>query len=92
MFFCLFVYLSLPICRLLGKEKNEKVKNIIPLTPGFLSCLYGSCNAVDGLSKSTCKLFLNINNEKHSQTVDYLLQGFWCSKCDRNIAHNPELY
>ncbi|KAF3944319.1 hypothetical protein CMV_029205 [Castanea mollissima] len=77
---------------LLGKEKNEKVKNIIPLTPGFLSCLYGSCNAVDGLSKSTSKLFLNINNEKHSQTVDYLLQGFWCSKCDRSIAHNPELY
>ncbi|KAK4562116.1 hypothetical protein RGQ29_004827, partial [Quercus rubra] len=54
----------------LGKEKNEKVKNIIPLTLGFLSCLYGSCNA----------------------TVDYLLQGFWCSKCDRSIAHNPELY
>nr|POE65846.1 serine/threonine-protein kinase atr [Quercus suber] len=77
---------------LLGKEKNEKVKNIIPLTLGFLSCLYGSCNAVDGLSKSTCKLFLNINNDKHSQTVDYLLQGFWCSKCDRSIAHNPELY
>ena len=87
---CLFT--SLSICRFLGKEKNEKVKNIIPRTLGFLSCLYGSCNAVNGLSKSTCKLFLNINNDKHSQTVDYLLQGFWCSKCDRSIAHNPELY
>jgi serine/threonine-protein kinase ATR len=90
-FFCYFC-LPLSICRLLEKEKNEKVKNIIPLSLGFLSCLYGSCNAVDGLSKSTCKLFLNIKNEKHSQTVDYLLQGFWCSKCDRSIAHNPELY
>jgi serine/threonine-protein kinase ATR len=68
------------------------VKKIVPLSLGFLACLYGSCTAVDGLDKSVCKLFLNINNEKHSQTVDYLLQGFWCSKCDRSIVHNAEVY
>ncbi|XP_062175775.1 serine/threonine-protein kinase ATR isoform X2 [Alnus glutinosa] len=75
----------------LGREKHVSVKKIIPLSLGFLSCLYGSCT-VDGLDKSVCKLFLNINNEKHSQTVDYLLQGFWCSKCDRSVVHNAELY
>ncbi|XP_059445807.1 serine/threonine-protein kinase ATR isoform X2 [Corylus avellana] len=76
----------------LGREKHVNVKKIVPLSLGFLSCLYGSCTTVDGLDKSVCKLFLNINNEKHSQTVDYLLQGFWCSKCDRSVVHNAEVY
>lgn len=57
-----------------------------------MSCLHGSFAAVDGLHKSACKLFLNINNEKHSQTLDYLPKGFWCSKCDQNVVHNHELY
>ncbi|KAG7975717.1 hypothetical protein I3843_06G113400 [Carya illinoinensis] len=76
----------------LGREKDEKVKSVIPLSLGFLSCLHGSFAAVDGLHKSACKLFLNINNEKHSQTLDYLPKGFWCSKCDQNVVHNHELY
>lgn len=76
----------------LGTEMHVNVKKIVPLSLGFLSCLYGSCTAVNGLDKSMCKLFLNINSERHSQTVDYLLQGFWCSKCDKGIVHNPELY
>ncbi|KAJ7967115.1 serine/threonine-protein kinase ATR [Quillaja saponaria] len=71
----------------LGKD-NEKVKKIIPFSLGLLSCLYGTCSSVDGKVKSECKLFLNVNNDKHSQTADYLLQGFWCSKCDRNSVRN----
>lgn len=77
-------------CRSLGRERNEKVKNIIPFSLGFLSCLYGSCNNGDDMNRSQCKLFMH--NEKHSQTVDYLLQGFWCSKCDNSVQHNTESY
>ena len=71
-------------------EKQEKVKNIIPFSLGYLSCLYGSCNAGDGLDKSRCKLFWNTKIEKHNRTVDYLLEGFRCSKCDRSNQCNNE--
>nr|XP_048336390.1 serine/threonine-protein kinase ATR-like isoform X3 [Ziziphus jujuba var. spinosa] len=67
----------------LGGEKHEKVKNIIPFSLGYLSCLYGSCHA-----GYECRLYLNMNNEKHSETVDYLLQGFWCPKCDKSVHGN----
>lgn len=67
------------------------IKKIIPFSLGYLSCLYGSSNSGDNHRNSECKLFLNIKNERHSQTVDYLLQGFWCSKCDSSIQHNKAL-
>lgn len=44
------------------------------------------------MNRSQCKLFLKMHNEKHSQTVDYLLQGFWCSKCDNSVQHSTESY
>ncbi|PON40311.1 Coatomer beta subunit [Trema orientale] len=64
-------------------EKHEKVRNVLPFSLGYMSCLYGSCNAGAGLDKSECKLFLTTKNENPCRTVDFLLQGFWCSKCDR---------
>ncbi|XP_011046623.1 PREDICTED: serine/threonine-protein kinase ATR isoform X3 [Populus euphratica] len=76
---------------LLGKEENIKVKRSIPFTLGFLSCFYGSCSIVDGPPLGECKLFIDINNEKHGKTADYL-QGFWCSKCDRSIVHNHKVH
>ncbi|KAK8624063.1 hypothetical protein V6N13_065420, partial [Hibiscus sabdariffa] len=74
----------------LEKDKLEKVKKVIPYCLGFLSCLYGSFHGVDGIEKCSCKLFLNIKYEKQVETLDYLLQGFWCSKCDRSVLHNGE--
>lgn len=62
------------------------VKNIIPFSLGYLSCLYGSCHAGD-----ECKLYLNMKNDKRSETVDYLLQGFWCPKCDKSVHGNNKL-
>ncbi|KAL5561258.1 hypothetical protein UlMin_031005 [Ulmus minor] len=75
----------------LGVNKSKKVKNVIPFSLGYLSCLYGSFTAGVGLTKSECKLFLNLKNEKHCRTADYLLQGFWCSKCDKSHPCNVEL-
>ncbi|XP_007041728.2 PREDICTED: serine/threonine-protein kinase ATR isoform X1 [Theobroma cacao] len=75
---------------LLEKDKHEKVKKVIPYCLGFLSCLHGSYHGVDGIEKSSCKLFLNIKDEKQIETLDYLLQGFWCSKCDRCVVHDDE--
>ncbi|CAL9022861.1 unnamed protein product [Prunus brigantina] len=73
-------------------ERPEKVRNIIPFSLGLLSCLYGSCNDGDGTNRSQCKLVLNMKNEKHGRTADYLLQGFWCSKCDRSVRQNTAVY
>ncbi|KAL7198528.1 hypothetical protein ACSBR2_020923 [Camellia fascicularis] len=76
----------------LEEEKNEQVKKIIPLSLGYLACIYGSCNGVDSLCESDCKLFLGKENVKHNSAVDHLLHGFWCSMCDRRVVHNHELY
>ncbi|CAL5378051.1 unnamed protein product [Camellia sinensis] len=76
----------------LEEEKNEQVKKIIPLSLGYLACIYGSCNGVDSLCESDCKLFLAKENVKHNSAVDHLLRGFWCSMCDRRVVHNHELY
>ncbi|KAM1987180.1 hypothetical protein ACFX15_034478 [Malus domestica] len=81
-------HISRRLVEFLAGERSEKVKNIIPSSLGFLSCLFGSCNDGDGMNRSRCKLVLNMNNEKRSQTVDYLLQGFWCSECDKSVQLN----
>ncbi|KAM6558479.1 hypothetical protein CsatA_027718 [Cannabis sativa] len=73
-------------------EKHDKVKNVIPFSLGYLSCLHGSCNTGDGVDKSKFKLFVNTTNEKQCQTLGYLLQGFLCSKCDKKNKCKNELY
>ncbi|KAM2581297.1 hypothetical protein TB1_003592 [Malus domestica] len=44
------------------------------------------------MNRSWCRLVLNMKNEKRSQTMDYFLQGFWCSKCDRSVQLNTESF
>ncbi|KAK3000870.1 hypothetical protein RJ639_017709 [Escallonia herrerae] len=68
----------------LGSEKHEQIKKTIPLSLGYLACLYGSFNGVSGPCE--CKLFLGKESKKHSWTESCLLRGFWCSKCDKNVA------
>ncbi|XP_057966398.1 serine/threonine-protein kinase ATR [Malania oleifera] len=75
----------------LGTEKHEHVKRIIPLSLGYLACLYGLSTVVDCREASVCKLFLNNKNEKQSRTVDHLSQGFWCMRCDKGVMHNHEI-
>ncbi|XP_034681323.1 serine/threonine-protein kinase ATR isoform X6 [Vitis riparia] len=75
----------------LENEKHEKVKKIIPFSLGFLACLYGLCNVVAGPDETACKLFFKSENEKWSQSVEHVLEGFWCPKCDGRIANNHEL-
>ncbi|CBI37818.3 unnamed protein product, partial [Vitis vinifera] len=75
----------------LENEKHEKVKKIIPFSLGFLACLYGLCNVVAGLDETACKLFFKSENEKWSQFVEHVLEGFWCPKCDGRIANDHEL-
>lgn len=75
----------------MGKDEHENVKRIFPISFGFLLCLSGTCSSIVDWDKNACKLLLNVEDEILSQTVDYLLENFWCSKCDTNVVHNQEL-
>lgn len=77
---------------LVENEKHENVKKIIPFSIGFLACLYGLCNVVAGLDETACKLFLKHENEKWSRSVEHVLEGFWCPKCDSRIGNNQEIH
>lgn len=78
--------------RYLERENDEQIKKIIPLSLGYLACLCGSCTGVGGLCQSNCKLFIKKNNVKHNWTVDHLVRGFWCSKCDQCVGNSDILY
>ncbi|KAJ1436334.1 Zinc finger C2H2-type [Sesbania bispinosa] len=46
---------------------------------------------VSGLHINECKLLLNVKSGRTCWTVDHLLQGFSCSKCDRKFTcHHDE--
>ncbi|KAL5713935.1 non-specific serine/threonine protein kinase [Ranunculus cassubicifolius] len=72
----------------LRRKKRGQVDKFIPLSVGYLACLYGTYDATD--SGNACKLFLRGSCERQSQTLDLLSQGFWCPKCDKRVAINPE--
>ncbi|XP_061337449.1 serine/threonine-protein kinase ATR [Gastrolobium bilobum] len=72
------------------KRDNEKVKKFVPISLGLLSCLYGCRRAVSSVHINACKLFLNDKSGRKCWTVDNLLQGFSCSKCDRNFICNHD--
>ncbi|KAL0422946.1 UNVERIFIED_CONTAM: Serine/threonine-protein kinase ATR [Sesamum latifolium] len=72
----------------LKKETKEQVKKFIPLCLGYLACLYGCCNGGAALLEADCKLYLKKDKEKEQLIMDYLLQGFWCSRCDSTTAVN----
>ncbi|KAL2512513.1 Serine/threonine-protein kinase ATR [Abeliophyllum distichum] len=77
---------------ILEKEKNVQVKKVIPLCIGYLACIYGACNGVAGLYESECKLYLKKDRENQNLSVDNLLRGFWCSKCDQRVSLNYGSY
>ncbi|KAF8405476.1 hypothetical protein HHK36_010382 [Tetracentron sinense] len=76
--------------KFLGKDKHDQLNRNIPFSIGYLACLYGSSNVVDGLDKNACKLFLGDENERQYQTLDHLLRGFWCPTCDKRVVCNHE--
>ncbi|CAN7059710.1 unnamed protein product [Brassica rapa subsp. trilocularis] len=69
------------------KEEDLMVKKTIPQSLGFLSCLYGS--STTGPEKTACHLFLH-EDIKKDETLNCLLQGFQCSKCDKLIESKDE--
>ncbi|XP_054777127.1 serine/threonine-protein kinase ATR [Prosopis cineraria] len=71
------------------KRDNAKVKKFVARSLGLLSCLYGCSRSVSGY-KNECKLYPNAKSEKTCWTVDCLLQGFRCSKCDRKLISNHD--
>lgn len=86
------IYFLFLCFRILRKEKNEQVKKIIVLSLGHLACLHGYYNGVAASLGTECKLYLTKENDKEDSRMDHLLQGFWCSKCDRSIAVDNESY
>ncbi|TKY50719.1 Serine/threonine-protein kinase ATR [Spatholobus suberectus] len=70
------------------KKDNEKVKKFLPTSLGLLSCLYGCRRSVSDSHINECKLFVNVKSGRTCLTVDCLLQGFCCSKCNSNFICN----
>ncbi|XP_047310870.1 serine/threonine-protein kinase ATR [Impatiens glandulifera] len=79
------------ILQLLGKEKSDNVKKVIPPCLGYLACLCGSYNGLDGFGERKCKLYMKKETETHIWTVN-LLRGFYCSKCERKTFDDQNLY
>ncbi|CAA0406623.1 unnamed protein product [Arabidopsis thaliana] len=69
------------------EEKELMIKKAIPQSLGFLSCLYGS--STTDSEKTACHLFLH-EDLKKDETLNSLLQGFRCSKCDKFIEREGE--
>ncbi|KAL1193295.1 Serine/threonine-protein kinase ATR [Cardamine amara subsp. amara] len=69
------------------KEDHLMVKKTIPQSLGFLSCLYGS--STTGSEKTACHLLLH-EDIKKEETLNFLLQGFQCSKCDKFFKSKDE--
>ncbi|BAT93667.1 hypothetical protein VIGAN_08019000 [Vigna angularis var. angularis] len=70
------------------KRDNEKVKKFLPTSLGLLSCLYGCKRSISGSNINECKLFVNVKSGRTCSTVDCLLQGFFCSKCNGSFICN----
>ncbi|XP_027365272.1 serine/threonine-protein kinase ATR [Abrus precatorius] len=72
------------------KRDNEKVKKILPISLGLLSCLFGCRRLISSSYINECKLFVNAKSGRICWTLDRLLQGFCCSKCDRSFMCNHD--
>ncbi|CAI9104764.1 OLC1v1003516C1 [Oldenlandia corymbosa var. corymbosa] len=73
-------------------ESIYHTNKIVPLSLGALACLYGSCLGVGTQSESDCRLFLNLGSCGKKPSVDNLLGGFRCSKCDTGVMLNEGVY
>ncbi|MQL84785.1 hypothetical protein Taro_017301 [Colocasia esculenta] len=68
---------------ILEADGRNQARRFIPLSIGYLSCLHSVYNHLDG---SSCKIYLDRLDERQFQTVDFLLGGFWCSKCNKGVG------
>ncbi|KAK9112594.1 hypothetical protein Scep_020113 [Stephania cephalantha] len=73
---------------LLITDKWNEVHTIIPLTIGYLTCLYGTFDVID--TASSCKLFIKKASRSQYQTLELLSEGFWCSKCDSRVVYDDK--
>ncbi|KAG0457231.1 hypothetical protein HPP92_022388 [Vanilla planifolia] len=69
-------------------EKNEEVCKSALISLGYLSCLYDFYPSTDKIDGTQCKLFISDHGGQHTQTIDLLSNGFWCSKCDKHVVHS----
>ncbi|MCD7463303.1 hypothetical protein HAX54_050313 [Datura stramonium] len=70
---------------ILEKEAHGRNNKVIPGCLGYLACLYGSCT-IGVLRECQCKFYLQKGNISLNTTMDDLVGGFWCSKCDINAG------
>ncbi|PHT64079.1 Serine/threonine-protein kinase ATR [Capsicum annuum] len=70
---------------ILEKEAHGRINKVIPVCLGYLTCLYGSCKS-GVLRKCQCKFYLPKSSIRLNMTMDDLVRGFWCSKCDINAG------
>ncbi|GAB4838582.1 hypothetical protein Ancab_028127 [Ancistrocladus abbreviatus] len=75
---------------LLEKMKHGRVKTIVPLLLGYVSCLYGACDGSGSSYRNKCKFFIPSGYERHDSMLDCLSQGFWCSRCDRGAIQSND--
>ncbi|KAK9109353.1 hypothetical protein Sjap_017413 [Stephania japonica] len=75
---------------LLITDKWNEVNTIIPLTIGYLTCLYGTFDVID--STSSCKLFIKKAYRSQYQTIELLSEGFWCPNCDYRVVYDDKEY
>ncbi|KAH0698336.1 hypothetical protein KY290_016254 [Solanum tuberosum] len=86
---------------ILEKEAHGRINKVIPGCLGYLACLYGSCTT-GVLRKGQCKFYLSKGNIRLNMTMDDLVGGFWCSKCDMHaglvnrsnstVLHLPDIH
>lgn len=87
--------------KILEKEAHGRINKVIPGCLGYLACLYGSCTT-GVLRKCQCKFYLPKGNIRLNMTMDDLVRGFWCSKCDMHaglvnrsnstVLHLPDIH
>ncbi|XP_027767685.1 serine/threonine-protein kinase ATR isoform X2 [Solanum pennellii] len=86
---------------ILEKEAHGRINKVIPGCLGYLACLHGSCTT-GVLRKCQCKFYLPKGNIRLNMTMDDLVRGFWCSKCDMHaglvnrsnstVLHLPDIH
>nr|XP_019711022.1 serine/threonine-protein kinase ATR isoform X1 [Elaeis guineensis] len=74
----------------LSRDKSKQVRKSVLFSLGYMFCIHGFSNTSGDLDRSSCKLFLGDRYERHIQTMDLLLRGFWCPRCDKGVLRNKE--
>ncbi|KAJ0966927.1 hypothetical protein J5N97_023844 [Dioscorea zingiberensis] len=73
----------------IGIDRGDQVCKSVVFSLGYLSCLHHSTEPLYD-ADSSCKMFFGESYNIHTNTLDILLQGFWCPQCDKSVVHNQE--